>query len=41
MKIFLYLDVLIVEIVYNVRVCNKFLKIYCFNMMILVEVSSL
>lgn len=41
MKTFPYSDVLIVEIVHNVRVCNKSSKTYCFNTMILVEVSSL
>lgn len=41
MKAFPYSDVLIVEIVHNVRVCNKSSKTYCFNTMILVEVSSL
>lgn len=43
MKTFPYSDVLIVEIVHNVRVCNKSSKTYCFNMVILpvVEVSSL
>lgn len=41
MKAFPYSDVLIVEIVHNVRVCNKSSKTYCFNTTILVEVSSL
>lgn len=41
MKAFPYSDVLIVEIVHNVRVCNKSSKTFCFNTMILVEVSSL
>lgn len=43
MKTFPYSDVLIVEIIHNVRVCNKSSKTYCFNMVILpvIEVSSL